>query len=55
MFLFCYCRLATVSEDAARDALLQFVGKKWTYSSKPAKNLIFKDMKPFTVYRVSTR
>ncbi|KAG1939948.1 protein SSUH2 [Pimephales promelas] len=41
----------TVSEDVARDALLQFVGKKWTYSSKPAKNLIFKELKPFTVYR----
>ncbi|TRY93813.1 hypothetical protein DNTS_012181 [Danionella cerebrum] len=41
----------SVSEDLARDALLQFVGKKWTYSSKPAKNLIFKELKPFTVYR----
>nr|XP_021329218.1 protein SSUH2 homolog isoform X1 [Danio rerio] len=41
----------SVSEDTARDALLQFVGKKWTYSSKPAKNLIFKELKPFTVYR----
>ncbi|XP_052394401.1 protein SSUH2 homolog isoform X2 [Carassius gibelio] len=41
----------TVSEDVARDALLQFVGKKWTYSSKPAKNLIFKELIPFTVYR----
>uniref|UniRef100_A0A672S422 Ssu-2 homolog, tandem duplicate 1 n=1 Tax=Sinocyclocheilus grahami TaxID=75366 RepID=A0A672S422_SINGR len=44
-------RVPTVSEDVARDALLQFVGKKWTYSSKPAKNLIFKELKPFTVYR----
>ncbi|XP_042568409.1 protein SSUH2 homolog [Cyprinus carpio] len=35
----------------SRDALLQFVGKKWTYSSKPAKNLIFKELTPFTVYR----
>ncbi|XP_030634425.1 protein SSUH2 homolog [Chanos chanos] len=41
----------TVSEDVAREALLQFVGKKWAYSSKPARNLVFKDLKPYTVYR----
>lgn len=46
-------RVPTVSEDVARDALLQFVGKKWKYSSKPARNLIFKELKPFTVYRVN--
>ncbi|MCI4390283.1 hypothetical protein PGIGA_G00120840 [Pangasianodon gigas] len=40
-----------VSEDVAREALLKFVGKKWTYSSKPAQNLVFNDLKPFTVYR----
>ncbi|KAJ8359002.1 hypothetical protein SKAU_G00155270, partial [Synaphobranchus kaupii] len=40
-----------VSEDLARQALMQFVGKKWTHSSKPARGMIFKDMKPFTVYR----
>ncbi|KAI4888296.1 hypothetical protein NFI96_011991, partial [Prochilodus magdalenae] len=40
-----------VSEDVAREALLKFVGRKWTYSSKPAQNLVFKDLKPFTVYR----
>ncbi|KAG9260177.1 hypothetical protein AMEX_G26408 [Astyanax mexicanus] len=40
-----------VSEDVAREALLKFVKKKWTYSSKPALNLVYKDLKPFTVYR----
>ncbi|KAL2090827.1 hypothetical protein ACEWY4_013090 [Coilia grayii] len=44
-------REPTVSEDVAREALLQYVEKKWTYSSKPAKNLVFKDLKPITVYR----
>ncbi|XP_031424109.1 protein SSUH2 homolog [Clupea harengus] len=44
-------RLPTVSEDVAREALLQFVEKKWTYSSKPAKHLVFKDLRPLTVYR----
>ncbi|KAK3536476.1 hypothetical protein QTP86_013798 [Hemibagrus guttatus] len=46
-------RLPQVSEDVAREALLKFVGKKWTYSSKPAQNLVFKDLRPFTVYRVN--
>ncbi|XP_018602238.1 protein SSUH2 homolog [Scleropages formosus] len=44
-------RVPSVSEDMAREALLKFVGKKWTYSSKPARNLVFKDLKPYTVYR----
>lgn len=46
------CRVPTVSEDVARDALLKFVESKWRYSSKPARNLTFKDLKPITVYRV---
>ncbi len=43
----------TLSEDVARDALLEFVGKKWMYSSKPDKNLTFKELKPFTVYLIN--
>uniref|UniRef100_A0A3Q2PXW7 Uncharacterized protein n=1 Tax=Fundulus heteroclitus TaxID=8078 RepID=A0A3Q2PXW7_FUNHE len=42
----------SVSEDVAREALLKFVASKWKYSSKPARNLTFKDLKPVTVYRV---
>lgn len=41
-----------MSEDVARDALLRFVESKWKYSSKPARNLTFKDLNPITVYRV---
>uniref|UniRef100_A0A3P9NY67 Ssu-2 homolog, tandem duplicate 1 n=1 Tax=Poecilia reticulata TaxID=8081 RepID=A0A3P9NY67_POERE len=41
----------SISEDMARDALLRFVESKWKYSSKPARNLTFKDLKPVTVYR----
>ncbi|KAM7401537.1 hypothetical protein PAMP_016844 [Pampus punctatissimus] len=44
-------RVHTVSEDVARDALLKFVESKWRYSSKPARNLTFKELKPITVYR----
>uniref|UniRef100_A0A672YPR3 Protein SSUH2 homolog n=1 Tax=Sphaeramia orbicularis TaxID=375764 RepID=A0A672YPR3_9TELE len=44
-------RVPTVSEDVAREALLKFVESKWTYSSKPARNLTFKELKPITVYR----
>ncbi|KAM8914395.1 protein SSUH2 homolog isoform 1-T1 [Spinachia spinachia] len=44
-------RVPTVSEDVARDALLRFVGSKWRFSTKPARNLVFKELKPITVYR----
>ncbi|KAM8867691.1 protein SSUH2 homolog [Synchiropus splendidus] len=44
-------RVPTVSEDVARAALLKFVESKWKYSSKPARNLTFKELKPVTVYR----
>ncbi|XP_054640630.1 protein SSUH2 homolog [Dunckerocampus dactyliophorus] len=44
-------RVPSVSEDVARDALLKFVQSKWTYSSKPARNLTFKELRPVTVYR----
>ncbi|KAM6981347.1 protein SSUH2 homolog [Aplochiton taeniatus] len=41
----------TVSEDVAREALLKFVDTKWTYRSKPARDLTFKELRPITVYR----
>ncbi|XP_035517735.1 protein SSUH2 homolog isoform X1 [Morone saxatilis] len=44
-------RVPTVSEDVARAALLKFVESKWRYSSKPARNLTFKELRPLTVYR----
>lgn len=44
-------RVPTVSEDVAREALLKYVDSKWKYSSKPARNLTFKELKPITVYR----
>ncbi|XP_056293807.1 protein SSUH2 homolog isoform X3 [Pseudoliparis swirei] len=44
-------RVPMVSEAVARDALLRFVDSKWRYSSKPARNLVFKELKPITVYR----
>uniref|UniRef100_A0A3Q3X0L8 Ssu-2 homolog, tandem duplicate 1 n=1 Tax=Mola mola TaxID=94237 RepID=A0A3Q3X0L8_MOLML len=48
---FCSSRVPTISEEVARNALLKFVESKWRYSSKPARNLIFKDLRPVTVYR----
>ncbi|KAF3855626.1 hypothetical protein F7725_016349, partial [Dissostichus mawsoni] len=45
-------KVPTVSEDVAREALLKFVESKWRYSSKPARNMVFKQLKPITVYRV---
>ncbi|XP_034023421.1 LOW QUALITY PROTEIN: protein SSUH2 homolog [Thalassophryne amazonica] len=44
-------RVHTVSEAVAREALIKFAESKWKYSSKPARELTFTDLKPITVYR----
>ncbi|XP_042185722.1 protein SSUH2 homolog isoform X2 [Oncorhynchus tshawytscha] len=44
-------RVPQVSESVAREALLKFVGSKWSKSSKPARNLTFKELQPITMYR----
>ncbi|MBN3290881.1 SSUH2 protein, partial [Polypterus senegalus] len=44
-------RVPTVSEDVAREALIQYAGSKWTWSRKPARELVFEELKPFTIYR----
>ncbi|CAL8337766.1 unnamed protein product [Merluccius merluccius] len=44
-------RVPAVSEDAAREALVKFVESKWRYSSKPARNMTFRSLKPVVVYR----
>lgn len=49
------CRVPTVSEAVAREALLKFVESKWKYSSKPARTMTFKELKPITVYRVGAQ
>lgn len=51
----CSSSVPTISEDVARDALLKFVESKWRYSSKPARNLTFRELKPITVFRVGAR
>lgn len=52
IYFFRSSRVPAISEDVARDALLKFVESKWRYSSKPARNLTFRELKPVTVYRV---
>ncbi|XP_029683135.1 protein SSUH2 homolog isoform X2 [Takifugu rubripes] len=44
-------RVPKVSEDQAREALLRFVESRWRYSSKPARNLAFRQLQAITVYR----
>ncbi|XP_056885526.1 protein SSUH2 homolog [Takifugu flavidus] len=44
-------RVPKVSEDQAREALLRFVESRWRYSSKPARNLAFRQLQALTVYR----
>ncbi|XP_051777051.1 LOW QUALITY PROTEIN: protein SSUH2 homolog [Erpetoichthys calabaricus] len=46
-----HVRVPTVSEDVAREALVQYAGSKWTWSRKPARELVFEELKPFTIYR----
>ncbi|KAG7264265.1 hypothetical protein CRUP_000782, partial [Coryphaenoides rupestris] len=46
-------RVPTVSEDEAREALVKFTESKWNYSTKPARNMTFRSLKPVVVYRYS--
>uniref|UniRef100_A0A674P702 Ssu-2 homolog n=1 Tax=Takifugu rubripes TaxID=31033 RepID=A0A674P702_TAKRU len=48
-------RVPKVSEDQAREALLRFVESRWRYSSKPARNLAFRQLQAITVYRHLSR
>ncbi|XP_068170778.1 protein SSUH2 homolog isoform X2 [Antennarius striatus] len=44
-------RVPQVSEEVARDALLRFVESRWRFSSKPARNMSFRELRAVTVYR----
>ncbi|XP_040263128.1 protein SSUH2 homolog isoform X2 [Bufo bufo] len=40
-----------ISEDAARQALLEYATKKWCYSTGPARQMILRDFQPFNTFR----
>uniref|UniRef100_A0A4W3KL14 Protein SSUH2 homolog n=1 Tax=Callorhinchus milii TaxID=7868 RepID=A0A4W3KL14_CALMI len=46
-------RIPSISEDTAREAFIQFATTKWCYSTHPAKEMVFVDLKPFNTYRYS--
>ncbi|XP_029457310.1 protein SSUH2 homolog isoform X2 [Rhinatrema bivittatum] len=40
-----------ISEDLAKEAFNKYVSSKCCYSSKPVKEMVFRDLKPFNTYR----
>lgn len=44
--------IPAVSEDAAKEALIQYAASKCCYSSAPAKEMVFRNLQPFNTYRV---
>ncbi|TFK02626.1 coiled-coil domain-containing protein 159 [Platysternon megacephalum] len=43
--------IPAVSEDAAKEALIQYAASKCCYSSAPAKEMVFRTLQPFDTYR----
>ncbi|XP_043374187.1 protein SSUH2 homolog isoform X4 [Dermochelys coriacea] len=43
--------IPAVSEDAAKEALIQYAASKCCYSSAPAKEMVFQNLQPFNTYR----
>ncbi|XP_072328219.1 protein SSUH2 homolog [Scyliorhinus torazame] len=41
----------TITEDMAREAFIQFASSKCCYSSRPAKEMVFRDLQAFNTYR----
>ncbi|XP_067907497.1 protein SSUH2 homolog isoform X2 [Heterodontus francisci] len=44
-------RIPSITEDAAREALIQFAAAHCCYSSSPARDMVFQDLTPFNMYR----
>ncbi|XP_064422360.1 protein SSUH2 homolog isoform X2 [Latimeria chalumnae] len=45
------CRIPKVTEDVAREALLEFASSRCCYSNKPARDMKFQELKALTTYR----
>ncbi|XP_078399929.1 protein SSUH2 homolog isoform X2 [Cetorhinus maximus] len=43
--------IASIDEDAARQALIKFASDHVTYSRRPAEEMVFKALKPYNMYR----
>ena len=42
-----------ITEEQAREAMLQFVNEHCCYGAKPAQEMVIKDIKPSNSYHVS--
>ncbi|XP_072928592.1 protein SSUH2 homolog [Hemitrygon akajei] len=43
--------LPSITEDVARQALVKYASEHVTYSSRPAEEMVFKELKPYNMYR----
>lgn len=44
--------IPSISEDAARRALIKYAAEHVTYSKRPAEEMVFKELIPYNMYRV---
>nr|XP_006132869.1 protein SSUH2 homolog [Pelodiscus sinensis] len=43
--------IPSISEDEAKEALMQYAARNCCYSSAPAKEMVFRNLQPFNTYR----
>ncbi|XP_067907542.1 protein SSUH2 homolog [Heterodontus francisci] len=43
--------IPSINEDTARQALIKYASDHVTYSSRPAEEMVFKELKPYNMYR----
>lgn len=53
MCFFLWFRSTAITEDQARDAMLQFVSEHCCYGKAPAQEMVIKDVIPSSAYHVS--
>lgn len=47
-------RIPSISEELAKEALIEYVASRCCYSSKPAKEMVFSDLHSLNTYRVGS-
>ena len=47
-------RATAITDDQARDAMIQFVSENCCYGTAPAREMVIKDVIPSSAYHVST-
>ena len=49
-----FFRATAITDDQARDAMIQFVSENCCYGTAPAREMVIKDVIPSSAYHVST-